>query len=575
MSVNDIRGTYDLKVSGATFRLKISGELTRLTSELKADTVKIASKITYKEGWVTLFYTPLDKDKTTFVRLTAAVASEGDLKGTGQLTDGSKINWSAVKKEEGSETQKKSSKREATAPKVFPVTYPNKAYGFATMPVPQDILFKNATVWTGEAAGILQNADVLVKNGKISRIGQNLSGSGVTVIDATGKHLTAGVIDEHSHIAASAINEAGHNSSAEVTIEDVVDSGDANIYRNLSGGVTTIQILHGSANPIGGRSAIIKLKWGEDPQDLLMTNRPKFIKFALGENVKQSNWGNAERIRFPQTRMGVEQVFTDYFQRAREYDDKWKAYNALSRRQKARTKPPRYDIEMNVIAEILNKERFVTCHSYVQSEINMLMKVAEKFGFNINTFTHILEGYKLADKMVQHGVGGSTFSDWWAYKFEVNDAIPYNAAIMHDQGVVVAINSDNAELSGRLNQEAGKTVKYGGMSEEEAWKTVTLNPAKLLHIDNRTGSIKEGKDADLVLWSNHPMSIYAIAEKTMIEGVIYYDYETMQQMQPQIQKERNELINMMIQAKNKGMKTQPPKKKKTEHFHCDTLIYQN
>ncbi|GAL78157.1 secreted enzyme [Algibacter lectus] len=258
--------------------------------------------------------------------------------------------------------------------------------------------------------------------------------------------------------------------------------------------------------------------------------------------------------------MGVEQVYIDYFTRAKEYD-------AL----KKSGKPYRKDVEMDVLAEILNKERFISCHSYVQSEINMLMKVAEQFDFNINTFTHILEGYKVADKMVEHGVGGSTFSDWWAYKYEVNDAIPYNAAIMHNAGVTVAINSDDPEMSRRLNQEAAKSIKYGGISEEEAWKFVTLNPAKLLHIDNRVGSIKVGKDADVVLWTDHPMSIYAKAEKTIIEGVTYFDLERDTMLRSEIKKEKNELINQMLKAKNKGLKTQPIKKKEKVDMHCDFI----
>jgi imidazolonepropionase-like amidohydrolase len=377
------------------------------------------------------------------------------------------------------------------------------------------------------------------------------------IIDATGKHLTTGIIDEHSHIAASSINEGGHNSSAEVSIAEVVDDEDINIYRTLAGGVTTIQILHGSANPIGGQSAIIKLKWGETADNLLYENAPKFIKFALGENVKQSNWGSTSR--FPQTRMGVEQLYMDYFNRAKEYEVK-----------KNSGKPFRKDIEMEVLLEILNKERFISCHSYVQSEINMLMKVAEHFDFNVNTFTHILEGYKVADKMKIHGVGASTFSDWWAYKFEVNDAIPYNAAIMHNVGVVTAINSDSAEMIRRLNQEAAKSVKYGGISEEDAWKFVTLNPARLLHIDDRLGSMKVGKDADLVLWNTHPMSVYAVAEKTMIEGAIYFDKEQDLENRKNIHSERLKLINMMHDSKNKGMATQPFKKRVREIFHCDS-----
>jgi imidazolonepropionase-like amidohydrolase len=258
--------------------------------------------------------------------------------------------------------------------------------------------------------------------------------------------------------------------------------------------------------------------------------------------------------------MGVEQMFIDYFTRAREYE-------AL----KKSGKPYRKDAEMETLVEILNKERFVSCHSYVQSEINMLMKVAEKFDFNINTFTHILEGYKVADKMAAHGVGGSTFSDWWAYKYEVNDAIPYNAAIMHNAGVTVAINSDDREMSRRLNQEAAKTVKYGGVSELEAWKMVTINPAKLLHLDDRVGSIKVGKDADVVLWNDHPLSIYAKVEKTIIEGKVFFDIEEDQKKRVAIKAEKSKLINMMMKEKMGGGKTQVPKKREDRNFHCDTL----
>jgi imidazolonepropionase-like amidohydrolase len=259
--------------------------------------------------------------------------------------------------------------------------------------------------------------------------------------------------------------------------------------------------------------------------------------------------------------MGVEDVYMDYFQRAKEYDAKKKS-----------GQPYRTDLEMETLAEILNGERFITCHSYVQSEINMLMKVAEKFNFRVNTFTHILEGYKVADKMYEHGVGGSSFSDWWAYKYEVVDAIPYNAAILHNVGVTVAINSDDGEMQRRLNQEAAKSVKYGGVSEEEALKFVTLNPAKLLHIDDRVGSIKMGKDADLVLWTDHPLSIYAKAEKTIIEGIIYFDMARDLELRKAIASERAKLINMMLKEKIKGKPVQTPKQKKEIELHCDTVI---
>ena len=302
---------------------------------------------------------------------------------------------------------------------------------------------------------------------------------------------------------------------------------------------------------------------------MLFENAPKFIKFALGENVKQSNWGSYSR--YPQTRMGVEQVFVDHFQRAREYDNSWKKYNSLSKREKNKTIAPRFDIEMKTLAEILNSERFISCHSYVQSEINMLMKVAEKFDFRINTFTHILEGYKVANKMKNHVVGGSTFSDWWAYKFEVNDAIPYNGPIMTQAGVTVAYNSDDAEMSRRLNQEAAKAVKYGNISEEEAWKYVTINPAKLLRIDDKVGSIKKGKHADLVLWNNNPLSIYANVEKTMIEGVFYYEKENADAQIEQIKEEKNIIISMMIEASKKGNETVKPEIIEKRILTCETL----
>ena len=561
MNIKDIRGDYDVKVVGSNYNLKLSGELSKLKVELKLDTVKIKSKVTYKDGWLSILYIPSDEKNSRYARLTAAIGEGDNFSGAATLVNGNRTKWAATKKDSKDKEEGKKDKEKSSS-KVMPLSYPNIGFGLKQKAVAETILFKNATVWTNEKEGILKNTDVLVKDGKISKIGVNLNAGRAIIVDANGKHLTSGVIDEHSHIAAAAINESGHNSSAEVTIEDVVNPEDINIYRNLSGGVTTIQILHGSANPIGGRSAIIKLKWGESAQNMLYKDAPKFIKFALGENVKQSNWGDNQTIRFPQTRMGVEQVFVDYFQRAKEYDVLKKS-----------GKPYRKDYELETLAEILNKERFISCHSYVQSEINMLMKVAEKFNFRINTFTHILEGYKVADKMKEHGVGGSTFSDWWAYKYEVNDAIPFNAALMHNAGVLTAINSDDREMSRRLNQEAAKTIKYGGVSEEDAWKFVTLNPAKLLHIDDKVGSVKVGKNADLVLWNTNPLSIYAKAEKTLIEGVTYFDIEKDKVMRKAIKNERNELINMMLNEKSSGAATQAPRKRDRQEFHCDTVEY--
>ena len=560
INIKDIDGDYNFKLAGDDYKLTVSKSTSKPDAKLESNNKNLGTKISYTDDWVNLTFKTADSTKKEFIRIVANTTNTNALNGKAIMPNGNELSFYANKaKTEDSDKDKKDKEdEESDTPFMSPITYPNLAYGFTAKPKSETILFKNATVWTNESDGILENTDVLIKDGKISKIGKNLSNNNAKIIDATGKHITAGIIDEHSHIAAASINEGGQNSSAEVTIEDVLDDEDINIYRNLAGGVTSIQILHGSANPIGGRSAIIKLKWGEAADALIYDNSPKFIKFALGENVKQSR--SQTNSRFPQSRMGVEQVFIDYFSRA-------KAYDAL----KKSGKPYRKDTEMEVLAEILNKERFISCHSYVQSEINMLMKVAEQFDFNINTFTHILEGYKVADKMKAHGVGGSTFSDWWAYKYEVNDAIPYNAAIMHNAGVTVAINSDDAEMARRLNQEAAKSVKYGGISEEEALKFVTLNPAKLLHIDKRVGSIKVGKDADVVLWSDHPLSIYAKAEKTIIEGVTYFDIDKDKQMREAIKKEKSELINLMLQEKNKGLKTQPVKKKEKEVLHCDSL----
>ncbi len=568
-----LNGKYSLAISDKFYDLKLSGKPIKLKAKLELDSLEIKSKLTYKNNWFSLIFNPLDTTKTEFVRLTGKVNNAKKIKGKAILENGeetsfilSKINSDKEEndKNDKNKNQQKSAESARSAgekePKIFPTTYPNIAYGNKEKPTQENIIIKNVTVWTNEKEGILKNKDVILKNGKIFKIvnAGTFKKQGFKEIDGTNKHLTAGIIDEHSHIAISnGVNEGGQNNSAEVTIQDVVKSNDINIYRDLAGGVTTSQLLHGSANPIGGRAALIKLKWGENP-DVMQYKNHKFIKFALGENVKHSRTPFNSR-RFPQTRMGVEQVFVGNFTRAKEYDTAKKA-----------GKKPRYNEELEVLAEILNKERFITCHSYVQSEITMLMRVAEQFNFRINTFTHILEGYKVADKMKKHGVGGSTFSDWWAYKFEVNDAIPYNGAIMHKQGITVAFNSDDAEMSRRMNQEAAKAVKYGDVSEEEAWKFVTLNPAKLLHIDDRVGSIKTGKDADVVLWSDNPLSIYAKAEKTIIEGTIYFDIDQDKLQQKAISEERNELINLMLAEKNSGVKTQKPKKKEEKLYHCDS-----
>jgi imidazolonepropionase-like amidohydrolase len=565
--VVDLGGTYNLTVNQqAVGKLQIKGTPQKPEyTILIQDSIKVTPKVIVANELLTITYQP-DKKQPETIRLTGWTVSNG-LAGDGILPTGAVVNWSATLQEPFKLVAAKD-----TIPKTLgetgSVLYPFVGFGNEQMPKAETILVKNATVWTNEKEGILQNTDVLVQNGKIAKIGKGLTApAGARTVDGTGKHLTSGIIDEHSHIALFNINEAGQSSSAEVRMSDVLNPDDVNIYRQLAGGVTTSHLLHGSANSIGGQSALIKLKWGASQSEMLLPE-VKTIKFALGENVKQSNWGDVVRTRFPQTRMGVEQVFLDHFIRAKEYANAWKAFNA----KKSGSVAPRRDLELDALVEILNQDRFITCHSYVQSEINMLMHVADSMNFKINTFTHILEGYKLADKMAKKGIGGSTFADWWAYKMEVKEAIPFNAALMYHQGVTVAINSDDAEMARRLNQEAAKTVGYGGVPEQEAWKMVTLNPAKLLHIDNRVGSVKPGKDADLVLWNNSPLSVYARPEFTMVEGTIYFDRQADIEKKQKMNQERERLIQKMLHDKNDGKPTQEPQAVQPRMWHCEDIL---
>lgn len=573
MDVKDIRGTYDLTIAGVgNLKLKIGGMVGNYDATITrdgADSISAKGTIDRTGDLVSLFF-DLKKNPTGDIRLSGYLESENPLvmKGEAALADGSTTTFVA----NFTTLFKEKEKKEAVAGvlNVGKVIYPFGAYGSAELPQQENVLFKNATVWTNEKEGILQNADVLIENGKIKAVGKNLSAGNAIVIDATGKHLTPGIVDEHSHIAISrGVNEGTQAVTSEVRIGDVLESQDINIYRQLAGGVTTSHILHGSANPIGGQTQLIKLRWGDTPEQLKFKGWEGFIKFALGENVKQSNWGDFNTIRFPQTRMGVEQVYLDAFRRAKAYEAEWNAYN--SAKNKSGLTAPRKDLELDALVEILHDKRHITCHSYVQSEINMLMHLADTMGFKINTFTHILEGYKVADKMAKRGIAGSTFSDWWTYKMEVLDAIPYNGKIMHDMGVLTAFNSDDAEMARRLNQEAGKAVKYGNVSQEEALKFVTLNPAKMLHVDNKIGSLKPGKDADLVVWSANPLSIYARAEKTFVDGIPYWDMEKDAKMRKDMKADEARIIQKMLDAKHKGAKTQRPSLEKPGLYTCDTI----
>ncbi|MBI2257562.1 MAG: amidohydrolase family protein [Flavobacteriia bacterium] len=586
----DIRGEYNLNIGNELYKLKIFGEnwlkpSTKVYQIIEKKEVKTQNnpknKINVKEKIslvdTVLYSSSLEKssddlilkiiqdtgsNKLTFTLHGKYLKKHSIIEGDGLDSKGNWIKWTAVKNHE-SKIVNEDKKDEKSTEELGALWFPNTSFGFKEKPQQKKILIEHTTVWTNEKEGVLEDANVLIENGKIKQISKDKISEKVDIIlDGKGKHLTAGIIDEHSHIAITkGVNEGSHAITSEVKLSDVIKPDDINIYRQLSGGVCTSQLLHGSANPIGGQSAIIKLKWGYSPDEMLISNAPKFIKFALGENVKQSNWGDFNRHRFPQTRMGVEQVMMDAFTRAQKY-----------LKEKKANKPDFYtDLELEALAEIIEKKRFITCHSYVQSEINMLMHVADSFGFTVNTFTHILEGYKVADKMKKHGVGASTFSDWWAYKYEVNDAIPHNAALLTKMGIICAINSDDAEMGRRLNQEAAKAIKYGNISEQEALKLVTINPAKLLHLDDRIGSIKVGKDADVVLWTANPLSIEAIADYTIIDGIIFYDRSYNQVLEKQNNEEKMRLITKMLNQNQSGAKSKPYVKKRRGTFHCNTI----
>jgi imidazolonepropionase-like amidohydrolase len=559
---NSPEGSYELIVQSAdqkkSWQLEIKSDN---SSFVRAGADTLASKFSFDGKQVQLNITLNKKDKDQ-LRL-SGVAQKNQWAGIGEDAGGKPYSFEAKRIGNGSASATGSTKK--VSPEMPALRYPSGAYGMQSLPTAETILIQRATVWTNEKEGILSETDVLVQNGKIAAIGKNISPGEAKVIDGKGMHLTPGIIDEHSHIATSSINEGGQSVTSEVRIGDNLDPEDINIYRQLSGGVTSSHILHGSANTIGGQTQLIKLKWGYNDEEMKFKGWPGFIKFALGENVKRTT--SSQNNRFPDTRMGVSQVLIDAFNRATAYKASWAVYEKEKMKNKNAI-APRKDLELETLVEIMDKKRFITCHSYVQSEITDIMRVAEKYGFVLNTFTHILEGYKVADKMKAHGANASSFSDWWNYKMEVVDAIPFNAAIMHEQGINVAINSDDAEMARRLNQEAAKSVKYGGMSEEDAFKMVTLNPAKMLHVDDRVGSIRTGKDADLVLWNDHPLSIYAQCMVNIIDGAIFFDRKKDNEQRATISKDRAVLIQKMLDEKKDGKKTAPFAPSMKTIYHC-------
>src|SRR5437867_757335 len=405
------------------------------------------------------------------------------------------------------------------------------------------ILIKNATVLT-VTKGTLANTDVLLQNGKIAQIAQNLPApAGTQVIDASGKYLMPGIIDPHSHMMSDATNEGSLSVTSMVRIRDVLNPTAVNIYRALAGGVTTINVLHGSANTIGGQSATVKLKYGRPAEEMLFPGAPPGIKFALGENVTRKNSAGqpGRPRRYPATRMGQEEVLRDAFTRAQDYKRSWDDYRTRVARGDKTAAAPRRDLELEPLVEVLEGKRLVHAHSYRADEMLMLLNLADEFGFKVKTLQHALEGYKIASEIAKHGAGVSSFADSWSYKIEAYDAIPYNNAILMRHGVIQTINSDSDERVRRLNIDAAKLIKYGGMTEDEALRTITYNGAVQLGVENHVGSIEVGKDADVAIWNGHPLSVYSNVETTFIDGEVFFDRQQDLAKRAQVEQQRAEL----------------------------------
>lgn len=409
--------------------------------------------------------------------------------------------------------------------------------------VATETLIRNATILT-VSHGTLQNSDVLIRGGKIAAIGQNLAApTGARVIDATGKYVMPGIVDCHSHTMMDAVNELTYSVTSMARIRDVLNPTDVDIYRELAGGTTTANLLHGSGNAIGGQNTVVKLKYGRSAEEFVFPGAPPGIKFALGENPKRSNFPAVagQPRRYPSTRMGVEEVIRDAFVRARDYKKSWDEYRAATSRNERNLIAPRRDLQLEPLVEVLEGKRLVHAHAYRADEILMLVNLADEFGFKVKTFQHALEAYKVAREIAQHGAGASIFIDSWGYKVEAFDAIPYNGAILARAGVNVSVNSDSNERARRLNIDAAKLMKYGDLTEEEALKTITMNPAWQLGIEARVGSVDVGKDADLVIWNGHPFSVYSRVETTFIDGEVFFDRQQDLAHRTELERERASL----------------------------------
>ncbi len=550
----DLTGTWTLTVESPRGTQESTAELTMTEDGTLSGSVSgTRGEGSLSEGWVSGNSFSFTVAMSMGGRSVEAVYSgtlEGDeMEGNvsmgrfSQTFSGTKATGAAVAAAEPAEAEEAPAAAERPEPARAAPDVAPAAGAMATIDwdaPPPTLVIQNATVMT-VSNGTIENASIVLRDGRIAAVGTDVSvPRGATVIDATGRYVTPGIIDAHAHVGSDATNEGSIAVSSMVRIEDVIDPSDINIYREAAGGVTTSHVLHGSANPIGGQNATIKHRWGEDAEGLIFKGALPTIKFALGENVKRAGSPSTpgQQARYPASRMGTMDVIRQAFVDAREYKRAWDEYERSRDRNAV---PPARDLKLEPLVDVLEGTRVVHCHSYRADETLAMVRLAQEFDFRIATFVHGLEAYKLADEIAAAGFGVSTFSDWWAYKVEAYDAIPYNSALLAQRGVLVSINSDSQEEARHLNQEAAKTMKWGGMSEDEALALVTLNPAIQLGIDDRVGSIEVGKDADLVIWENYPLSAYAKALSTIVDGRIVFDIERDAERQAMIAAEKEAL----------------------------------
>lgn len=539
---NDPRGEWRVIADGDIEAvLMVEGSLENLKGTITIDNREIElSSVSVREQ-ARRFRAAFPGDELDIdgnIRLTASVSGD-ELYGWAEAPEMDRVQWHAERTAPADDTDEKEEEPELKT-RDFQLTdiRPAMEYGRAQIPdQPENIIIRNATIWTMGPEGILENADLLVRRGAVSEVGTNLQAPGnVVEIDADGKHVTPGLIDAHLHSGTDGVNEIGNAIVPEVRMGDVLNTNNIWMYRQLAGGLTTAHVMHGSANPIGGQNQHLKMRWGQHSDDLKFEGAPRTVKFALGENVKRVGTD-----RYPETRMGTQQIMADHFRAARDYQARWNDWE-----QSGTGLPPRRDLRMEALVDILEGDILIQSHSYRQDEILMLTRLAEEFDMKIKAFHHGVEAYKVAPELAEHGAGAVVWTDWSSFKIEAYDATLYNARLLTEAGVLTSLHSDNSQIASRMNWEAAKMVR-AGMEPEDALALVTINTAELLGIDNRVGSLEPGKDADFVIWDGDPLSTFTIAEQTWVDGRKYFDLEEDAEMRQAIERERSQLIQLILE----------------------------